>query len=490
MGFRKSQQQIDKEKELLKQRYPELVDSTFDPTAETRKDIKEKILDVAVRPDSELGKNIAERRSQERRDAISKNAISPELMNKAYDLFPSLKNIVPEEIQQAPDLANLQKFETKQPEKSRDIAGVAEASKQMTGISKSKPATAVEDSIETPAALAMPTQDEQLLSAQQLRDKLESSHGVSRAFSRMLQKVAGTGPVDVSAYDQLIKGAESPVKDVKEQREQEEVLTKLQTDKAKADPNSPVSKMARDSLSEIAGIAVPEGTSLKQLEVIYPYITQAMNTKAAREDRAFARQQLAYEKEQRRQEKQDDKNYTFVQNLRKEMGQGEGAKVYGAARKSASALAAVKSAISSPSGYKDLMNTYNLGKIADPDSAVREGELKLFGSVGSIPQRMRANFAKFVNGELNDKEQRKAMLKVIEEIHKRNLNDYKNYMKPIYKQADAMGVDREMLDRSFEMEEEQKPSSNSDIHQKAYEWAKANPNDPKAKQILERQGRK
>jgi hypothetical protein len=82
------------------------------------------------------------------------------------------------------------------------------------------------------------------------------------------------------------------------------------------------------------------------------------------------------------------------------------------------------------------------------------------------------------------------MLKVIEEIHKRNLNDYKNYMKPIYKQADAMGVDREMLDRSFEMEEEQKPSSNSDIHQKAYEWAKANPNDPKAKQILERQGRK
>jgi hypothetical protein len=355
------------------------------------------------------------------------------------------------------------------------------------------PVESLEPAIQEQAQQEQPFVDEDLLKAQQLQNKLEGQHGVARAMSKLLQSVTLGGKninADLSQYDDLIKRASQPVRNIKDQREQEEVLTKLQTDKAKADPNSPVSKMARDSLSEIAGIAVPEGTSLKQLEVIYPYITQAMNTKAAREDRAFARQQLAYEKEQRRQEKQDDKNYTFVQNLRKEMGQGEGAKVYGAARKSASALAAVKSAISSPSGYKDLMNTYNLGKIADPDSAVREGELKLFGSVGSIPQRMRANFAKFVNGELNDKEQRKAMLKVIEEIHKRNLNDYKNYMKPIYKQADAMGVDREMLDRSFEMEEEQKPSSNSDIHQKAYEWAKANPNDPKAKQILERQGRK
>lgn len=456
MGFRKSQQQIDKERELLKQRYPELEDSTFDPTEENRKTIKENILDVAVRPDSEFGKNIAERRSQEKRDAFSKNAISPELMNKAYDLFPSLKNIVPEEAQQASDLANLQKFETPQQdvEQDRQMAGISEEPKTSVSEPMQKQTTPVEDSIETPMpAMQQPSQDEELLAAQQLRNKLESSHGVSRAFSRMLQKIAGTGPVDVSAYDEMIKKAQTPIQDVKEKREQEEVLTKLQTDKAKADPASPVSKMARDSLMEIAGIKVPEGTSLKQLEVIYPYITQAMNTKAAREDRALARQQLAADKEERKQLRQDEKNNTFVQALRKEMTQGEGQKIYSAARKSSTVLDSIESAIKNPSAYKDLFNVYNLAKQADQDSAVREGEVKLFMGAGSVPERLRSQFAKFVNGELQTPKQRKQVLELIKEVHQKNLQQYKDYVKPIYEQADAMGVDRKMLDRSLNVEQ-------------------------------------
>jgi hypothetical protein len=183
----------------------------------------------------------------------------------------------------------------------------------------------IQNAISQQQVQAEPQKDESLLAAQALKNKLQGSHTITKSFQNMLQSVAGVKP-NTEIMDSLIKRSEEPVHNLKEQRDQAEVLAKLQTDQAKADPNSDVSKLYRESLRSLTQglkINIPENMSAKQAEVIYPSLVAAANKRQADQERMVRQAEASQAKAEKdallKQAKLDPQFQKFTEKLNEDL---------------------------------------------------------------------------------------------------------------------------------------------------------------------------
>lgn len=252
------------------------------------------------------------------------NALSPELADKAYKIFPNLDQVVTQPLgplegrNSVPNEENTDSMNAGIPPHEQDTIAPSQISSKQESIPQTEPAK--QALAQLPQA-QQPSEDTALLEAQKLRNNLQGSNEITKLFSQLVSSQAKTKE-NTGVYDNAIKNAGQGIENLKEQRSQEEVLTKLATDKAKADPNSDVSRLARDSLREITqgmNINIPEGMSAKQIETLYPYISQAASAKEARELKRLMASQAVDAKKSAASSKLDPHFQKFTEKLNEDM---------------------------------------------------------------------------------------------------------------------------------------------------------------------------
>jgi hypothetical protein len=275
---------------------------------------------------------------------------------------------------------------------------------------------------------------------------------------------AGFTQFDRSSLPDVNKAFGADLEVLKQKRKQQEETLERQakelelgTAKEKTDPDSSVSKNMRDLVNDIMaknGINVKfdEKTSLAQMEKQFPYITQLVQTIEAGKLRAEAQRSSRESK----QDIQQDKIYEDALKARERASQSLlKSKAYGFVTKGDQAVSEVQNALANPSSIKDINVLYSYIKAMDPESAVREGELKLLGpEAQNLSQRIKTSLSVLGNRRKLTSDQVKEVLELSQKTRDFYKKAYEKIGDVYQKQLQGWGqrvgdpVRRKILDRS------------------------------------------
>jgi hypothetical protein len=156
----------------------------------------------------------------------------------------------------------------------------------------------------------------------------------------------------------------------------------------------------------------------------------------------------------------------------------------------------IKRAAQADSPAGDLLLMFSYMKIVDPGSVVRESEFRSAGEAGNLPQRVQVAFDKWAKGTRLTPEQRNDFVRQAESAYASHEDQYKSDVRRYRDLAARSGADPDDvalesgrggtetkggLDLGGAQAGGQQDSA-------AVQWAKANPNDPRAAKILEMNG--
>lgn len=331
------------------------------------------------------------------------------------------------------------------------VQHIAEQSEQHEGIptpvAKEKKETAQKPSLEK---LALPETDIESLIKQS--DKAEKDIEFQKQLAKTRDAIMGAGlgrqlQGDYSMYDQMAKQAKKPIENMLLKQE-------LEDKKAKTDPNSSISKLARKFLN----ISELEKVPYSQLEKLYPALTQILSTKLAaeaRKEEAIAnrlyREEARQQAKDARQQQLDEKKYAQLYTKTNKITESDSFSTY---QKSIGINKLIDSALESwnKSGeaYKIKSSASFMGyaKIAQQDdSVVRSSDMSVlaggtnFGSLGSLIDKFAAKAAgsSFSPRELQEF---KAVIKTIQDVKRKELTQK---LGPILKKADQDKIDPDLL---------------------------------------------
>lgn len=145
----------------------------------------------------------------------------------------------------------------------------------------------------------------------------------------------------------------------------------------------------------------------------------------------------------------------------------------------------------SPSGADDIALIYASMKTVDPASVVREGEYATAQRYsGTLSDKFGVDVNRILNGKgILTPAQRKSILAAAERQYPAYEKPYKEFASSIRKISEKRGYDPESVLASYSPQtqgpavDQTAPSMSLD-DQRALEWAKANPEDPRSKQIM------
>ena len=128
-------------------------------------------------------------------------------------------------------------------------------------------------------------------------------------------------------------------------------------------------------------------------------------------------------------------------------------------------------------------------KMVDPTSTVREGEFATVDNSGGVSTRMANMYNKMLRGERLNKTQRAQIYRLADNKVKSAENSIKNAQNKYSSIAQKGGIDSALLGFSGgDPARPVMPAFKNAEDSKAYDWAKSNSNDPRAKKILDRLG--
>lgn len=147
-------------------------------------------------------------------------------------------------------------------------------------------------------------------------------------------------------------------------------------------------------------------------------------------------------------------------------------------------------AATNPSAYGDIAAVFGFMKTLDPQSVVRESEYATAKEAGSLLTTAKNYLSKAEKGEILQPAQRADLVRLSKHLGSVYKQNYDEYLRPVYQQATKRGVDIELID-PYNLDEKGRPTLKQEApqmsqeDQQALDWAKKNPNDPRAKQILQ-----
>lgn len=278
--------------------------------------------------------------------------------------------------------------------------------------------------------------------------------------------ISGTKPKAQEAVDSLLKQANAPVEQFKALSEQE-----------KNDPDSPISKGYREAMKRF-GIEVKGNASAAALEKVAPWMEKVYNADQARKQRAFDAEQnrllraslsaeRASEREHSRDLKKQDKKETFTKDFRKEITGGALKTQYQNFQNGRRALSFINDAIKNPNGFKDYGSLMaSLKALQGDDSVVREAEIRLGASVGSVIDKVGSYAKQITSGQKLTENQRKLMFDAVKTLADISKRQYEDAIKPVREQAKDLGIDEKNLLMSYDIPEtsiERKPASTGTV---------------------------
>jgi len=146
------------------------------------------------------------------------------------------------------------------------------------------------------------------------------------------------------------------------------------------------------------------------------------------------------------------------------------------------------------SGPAAIAMIFKFMKALDPTSVVRESEFAMAESAAGMPEAIKNTFDKVWAGEKLGDEQIKQFVATAKNLANNAINSSGTEVSSFLDTFEGTIPEsfkskiKERLPKPFEMAAAQTPTNIAPENKQAYNWAKANPNDPRAAQILERIG--
>ena len=437
-GYYKTPEEIEAERLLQAERYPESVDQTdVDPTQALRNLIKGGL----AKTNTPLGKSLQEEPKQE-------FEMSPDIKRYGYNLF-GMDEVAPSDVQ-VPFPVGQEPEQEAQPE--RAPAAVEAPEVEQAPAQKREPAAqevqAAPEVAQAPAmseAIAQPTDVDKMI--QQATEE-EDRAALLKQAAKFGNAVMGAGlgrvlQTDTSLYEDLEKRAQRPMKNFLLKQE-------LDDKKAKSDPNSDISKLTRKSLEDLGmNMQGLEGVPYAQLEKLYPSLTQALYTKIA----ADARKE---ENSIRRSERADAKLEKLDQNKQKELVKhidysvNNLKKAYEQYSKSQTTIDSISNIIGGAKnkitpGTADVTMLYSFISSLDPASTVREGEIALSKSAMSLWGRLKQGTAQLTGGDLLDSATRKSIEEIMKVVQAAREKQFAKQKANMIQSGVGKGLDKDML---------------------------------------------
>ena len=454
-GFKKTPEEIEAEKMLQAERYPDAVESTVDPTQPTRDAVK-RLIGSAFIPDSPLGRATADMRQA----GLPKEEfeMSPEIKRYGYNLF-GMDQVAPSDVQ-IPFPVGQEPTEEVQPERApasieapeieapADLAPQRQPAAQKTQALQAdqfaQPQMAEQAPI-VPSATTQPTDIEKMV--QQAAEE-EDRIALLKQSAKLRDAIMGAGSgtilkTDTSLYEDLEKRAQRPMKNLLLKQE-------LEDKKAKNDPSSQISKLTRKSLEELGvSMAGFEGVPYSQLEKLYPSLTQAMYTKLAAEARKEEAQTRRADRADAKLAKLDqDKQKDLIKHIDYSVNNLK--KAYENYSKSQTTIDSISNIIGGAKnkitpGTADVTMLYSFISSLDPASTVREGEIALSKSAMSLWGRMKQGTAQLTGGDLLDSATRKSIEEIMKVVQAAREKQFAKQKANMIQAGVGKGLDKDML---------------------------------------------
>lgn len=454
--------ELDRVKNLALERLKKqnLVSSTGQPPL----DLLEREMGKIRQEESEATSQLGEERydkyaAQEKKNAQLKRLgmlgdMSPDLSNRAYELFPELKDMIgqprdnyveSEQSQATPEVMPQAAQQSSPQAASQRAASQRAASAAMPSASEA-PSQPAEQSPMAPSATPTMQNDIEKMIQQASEEEDRAALWKQSARLRDAAMGAGSGTIlktDTSLYEDLEKKAQRPMKNYILKQE-------LEDKKAKNDPNSAISKLMRKSLSDLnVDMSGFESVSYAQLEKIYPAYTQALYTKIAadakKEENQIRRSEAAnakMEKLDQTKQKQlvDHINYS-VNNLKK---------AYENYSKSQTTIDSISNILGGAKnkvtpGTADVTMLYSFISSLDPASTVREGEIALSKSAMSLWGRIKQGTLQLGGGDLLDSDTRKSIEEIMKVVQAAREKQFAKQKANLIQAGVGKGLDKDML---------------------------------------------
>lgn len=439
-GYYKTPEEIEAEKMLQAERYPEQTDQTgVDPTQALRSLIKSGIANT----NTPLGKSLQEEPNQE-------FEMSPDIKRYGYNLF-GMDEIAPSDTQ-IPFPVGQEPVQEAQLERApatieqEEVAPpVAPVQQRQPAAEEIKPTPAPQQAAAAPQTQAQPSDVDKMI--QQATEE-EDRAALWKQSAKLRDAVMGAGSgtilkTDTSLYEDLEKRAQRPMRNFLLKQE-------LEDKKAKNDPDSEISKMTRKSLQDLGmNMQGFEGVPYAQLEKLYPSLTQALYTKIA----ADARKE---ESAIRRSEKADTKLTKLDQDKQKELVKhidysiNNLKKAYEQYSKSQTTIDSISNIIGGAKnkitpGTADVTMLYSFISSLDPASTVREGEIALSKSAMSLWGRVKQGTAQLTGGDLLDPATRKSIEEIMKVVQSAREKQFAKQKSNLIEAGVGKGLDKDML---------------------------------------------
>ncbi len=284
--------------------------------------------------------------------------------------------------------------------------------------------------------------------------------GLLSAADQIGRAIAGQGYLPEKKLDvsHILSQYNAPVEDYMQKQKAE--LVKLDLEKAKAqaanqkmrdDPNSEISKLARysaiDGLNRIkrfdlaSKISPNMSSTLIEDSLGKVNLSNMITNYDTQQNRLAMTQLNQSSKNEARLEKLDAKKQDFITQRYDNLSKS---KPYQFMSKMSQAKNLIDDAIRDPSGVKDISALYAAIKAFDPDSAVKEGEIKLMGEARSTWGKLNSTFSKLGSKpRVLDKETLKQLQDVTNNIFKQSQQQYKMHTQPVLDQAKKRGIKEE-----------------------------------------------
>ena len=489
MARYKTQEEIEKEKLLREERYPELDTSAEDPTAALRNSIISGASNLLKK--SPLYKSLSSNRNpasienptentlpdnynqlaqEEANEQDAQYQLSPEMMDYAYKIFPNLNDIVPRQFQQqipmAPGEINTpfapitetqakEQIPTKQ-EESRSVASTTPQATPQATPQVTPQATQMEAQSDLLSAPKEPSIEDMMKQAQEEEDRAL----LWKQSAKLRDAVMGAGSgtiiqTDTSLYDELQKRAQRPLKNLLLNQE-------LKDKKEKNDPNSEISKLAKKALTDLGmNLSEFKNVSYAQLEKLYPSLTNAISTKIAADARKEETQARKDELSLRKLEKAEAKLEKLDEKTKKEasdhidFAMRQLNKPYSDYEKGRTDLESAKDIVEKVKlgqitpGASDVTLLYTLIRGLDPASTVRESEIELSKSAMSLWNKIRQGTENVVEGALLDKDTRKSFGEILKTIQASREKSFARNKAALVQAGQGKGLDADILENSI-----------------------------------------
>jgi hypothetical protein len=328
---------------------------------------------------------------------------------------------------------------------------------------------------------------EGLQAAQERQKDLQFLANMNRSAAQFSQGLARTGKLDTSVADAVEKQGQQEVENYQQQ-----------VSNQKNDPNSAYSKGLKDYFKTKLGMTIKGNPSGADLEKLMPFAVREFE---AEQDRAFrkeegaktrgAQKEIAGAKLKAGEEKADkagkEKVSTRTRMLRGELQRGPAAKTYNNFLNSDRSSKAIEQFMKDPTGYSDYATLLGgLKSLQGDESVVRETEIRLGMDAGSFKDKIMNRIEQLRTGKSLQPGQRDDILQAVNILRDVTKNQFLQVAEPTLAQAESEGVPREHLLSSIFDEAKKETLSKED--KEAVEWAKKNPEDPRAAKILQLHG--